>query len=305
MRVHLLLATFTLTVAAASGCVSLGEHEELEQDAKATRKALADTRSKLADKEKDLLSSSQKNASLTLELAAVEEDHRTIETKQRALEQELAHAEAQSNRSSAELDKIREQLAQTLKDRSRLSSSVDEMRKALDELAKRRAEADARIAEYRGLLERFKTLIDAGKLKVKIVDGRMVVELATDILFGSGSANLSREGRLAIAEVARLLTSIPGRKLQVEGHTDNVPIKTPQYPSNWELAAARALNVLKEMVEAGMPAERVSAASFGDSKPAFANDTTEHKASNRRIEVVLVPDLSSLPGFEELSRTAK
>jgi chemotaxis protein MotB len=98
------------------------------------------------------------------------------------------------------------------------------------------------------------------------------------------------------------LSAIPDRKFQVEGHTDNVPIRTEQFPSNWELASARALTVLKTMVDAGMPAARVSAASFGDSKPAASNDSSDGKAQNRRIEIVVVPDLSTLPGFEELQK---
>ena len=150
----------------------------------------------------------------------------------------------------------------------------------------------------------FQSLIDAGKLKVEIVDGRMVVVLASDVLFASGSANLSRDGKSAIGEVAALLADIPDRKFQIEGHTDNVPIRTAVYPSNWELASARALTVLKTMLEAGMPADRISAASFGDSKPARDNETPEGKAANRRIEIVVTPDLSTLPGFEELNRVA-
>ena len=173
---------------------------------------------------------------------------------------------------------------------------------ALAELKKRKEETEARVAEFKGLLEKFKKLIDSGKLKVRIKEGRMVVELATDILFASGSASLSKDGTAAIAEVAELLKSIPDRKFQIEGHTDNVPLSKGAYKSNWELASARALTVLHTMVDAGLEAERISAASYGDSRPAKPNDSPENKAANRRIEIVLVPDLSSLPGFEELQK---
>jgi len=154
------------------------------------------------------------------------------------------------------------------------------------------------------LLRKFKKLIDAGKLKVKIVDGRMVVELATDVLFDSGSAKLSDAGKAAIVEVSQVLATIGERSFQVEGHTDNVPIATAQYPSNWELAAGRALTVMKTMIESGMPAARISAASYGDQRPVKSNDTAEGKAANRRIEIVLVPDLSGLPGFDELIKAS-
>lgn len=219
-------------------------------------------------------------------------------SRARSLEEALAAERAKARGLEAEKAAI-------VKDRSRLESSVGEMQLALAELSKRKAEADARITEYRELLARFQSLIDAGKLRVKIVEGRMVVELASDVLFAPGSATLSKEGKAAIVEVAGLLASIQDRKFQVEGHTDNVPIATAMYPSNWELGAARALTVLKTMADAGMPPTRISAATFGDSKPAQPNDTPEGKAANRRIEIVVVPDLSSLPGFDELNRTAK
>jgi chemotaxis protein MotB len=216
----------------------------------------------------------------------------------------LAKEEAKSADYAARIAKLEGDLANTLKDRSSLQASVEEMKAALADLQKRKVEADARIAEFRGLLDKFKSLIDAGKLKVKIVDGRMVVELATDVLFASGSAKLSEEGKAAITEVAGVLASIPNRSFQVEGHTDNVPISTAQYRSNWDLAAARAITVLRTMAEAGMPEDRISAASFGQSKPARPNDSSEGKAANRRIEIVVVPDLSSLPGFDELKHVS-
>lgn len=200
------------------------------------------------------------------------------------------------------ITELESKLGRNTSDKTKLEASLAETRKALDEAKQRRLESEKRVAEYTDLVRRFKKLVDAGRLSVKIVDGRMVVALSSDVLFPSGSARLSAEGKNAIKEVAQLLVTIPDRKYQVEGHTDNIPIRTPQFPSNWELASARALTVVREMLEAGMPAERVSAASFGDTKPAQANDTPEGRTANRRIEIVIVPDLSSLPGFDELQR---
>ncbi len=258
-----------VVLALGAGCVSSGKYERLESEHRKTVGDLEAERSRATGLEQAL---AQEQASL----ASLQEEKAALETE----------------------------LATILKDRSRLESSVGEMQQALAELSKRKAEADARIAEYQNLLARFRPLIDAGKLRVKIVDGRMVVELASDVLFPSGSAKLSKEGRASIDEVAVLLAGIPDRNFQVEGHTDNVPIHTTAYPSNWDLAADRALNVVKAMVEAGMPAERISAASYGEAKPAQSNETPEGRAANRRIEIVVVPDLSSLPGFEELNRAA-
>ena len=192
--------------------------------------------------------------------------------------------------------------ANLLKDQSQLTNSIEDMQSALRELETRRRAAEARVAEFKSLLDRFKPLMDAGRLRVKIVDGRMVVELATDVLFDSGKAKLSDDGKLAVQEVSGLLVTIPKRAFQVEGHTDNVPISNARFPNNWVLASARALTVVETMIEAGMPPVRLSGASYGEHKPVGDNETDAGRARNRRIEIVVVPDLSSLPGFDELKQ---
>ena len=217
----------------------------------------------------------------------------------------IVNLQAEITRLQKELDRLNAEKAAMLKDKTELQSSVEEMQGALAELERRKAEVEARLGEFRSLLDRFKPLVDAGRLRVKIVDGRMVVELASDILFQSGSAALGKEGRATIEEVTGLLASIPDRSFQVEGHTDDVPIRSERFPSNWELAASRAVTVVKTMVAAGMPQGRISAASLGETRPAMPNDSKENRAANRRIEIVVVPDLSKLPGFEQLKKLAE
>ena len=288
---HFLALTLLIALAATSGCVPKKKHLQTQADAAKREAALQEqlegerTRGQAA-------------------LAAEQAKSAELQARVEALEAELAKAREDIAALEKDREKLQTDLAAMVADKSSLQGSVDEMKRALDELARRKAESDARVAEFRKLLERFKALIDAGKLKVKIVDGRMVVTLATDVLFASGQASLSKEGVTAVQEVSQVLASIPGRKFQVEGHTDNVPIKTAQFPSNWELASARSITVVKTMIEAGMPADRISAASFGESRPVAKNTTAEGRTSNRRIEIVLVPDLSSLPGFDELNRAA-
>lgn len=273
-----------------NGCVMQSTFDALQKDYDNTRATLQQRESENADLK----------AALGKEKAALEKEKATS----RELGSQIKSLQAELERTIKAREALEAEKSAMLSDTSRLQASIEEMKSALADLARRKAEADARIAEFKSLLGRFKSLIDAGKLKVKMADGRMVVELASDVLFASGSANLSKEGKAAIAEVAQLLAEIPDRKFQIEGHTDNVPIATAQYPSNWELASARAVTVLKTMVDAGMPVDRISAASYGDSKPALPNDTSEGRAANRRIEIVVVPDLSSLPGFEELNRVS-
>ena len=279
-------------------CVTTGKYDALQNTLDATQAKLNKSQLNLqdeADKVKKLRASEQ-----TLQQRIVD-----LEALRDRLQAEKSQLETDKNALEAKQAELESKLASVVKDKSRLKGSIDDMKQALSELNQRKLKAEQRISEYKQLLQRFQSLIDAGKLKVKIVDGRMVVALATDVLFASGSARLSKEGKDAIAEVSQVLAQIPRRAFQVEGHTDNVPIRTTKYPSNWELAAARSLTVVKEMVAAGMPAERISAASFGEFKPAASNDSEEGRAANRRIEIVVVPDLSSLPGFDELQKAAQ
>ena len=268
----------------STGCVSQGTFDALKKQDDQAQQDLAERNAKVSAQDQEIAGQKKEITDLQAALAAEQKKGEGL---------------------AARIEVMQGNLAKVLKDRSSLKGSVDDMKVALVELQQRKAQAEARIAEYKDLLGKFQSLIDAGKLKVKLTDGRMVVVLATDVLFPSGSANLSKSGKAEIAEVAGLLASIAKRSFQVEGHTDNVPIATAQYPSNWELAAARALTVVKTMVEAGLPAERVSAASYGDTRPAIANDTPEGRAQNRRIEITVVPDLSTLPGFEELQRVTQ
>lgn len=263
------------------GCVSSQDYEAIKADLAKARSELTGSRGEVKD--------------LSIGLTEAQNEIDLLNSRVRELEEEIAIAESRASDAETEL-------AEVLKDRSNLEASVEDMRKALAQLKRMRAHAEARAAEYRAVLAKFKSLIDNGKLKAKIVDGRMVLELQTDILFGSGSAQLSDEGAATIREVGGLLGQIPDRRFQVEGHTDNVPINTKSYPSNWELASARAINVVKEMVDAGLPSKRVSGASFADSRPTATNETDEGRAHNRRIEIVIVPDLSDLPGAEDIEK---
>lgn len=223
-----------------------------------------------------------------------------LEGEVEALEGQVAALKGEIERKESALNELREQNTSMLSNQEGLKGEIDKMKAALQELERRKAETEARMKEFKDLVARFRTMIDAGTLDVRIVNGRMVVVLATDILFGSGSATLSNEGKAALSEVAAILATIEGRDFQIEGHTDNVPIGSDRFPSNWYLASARAIGVVEHMISAGMPADRLSAASYGEFKPVDTNNTKEGKAKNRRIEIVVVPDLSQMPGFKEL-----
>ena len=112
------------------------------------------------------------------------------------------------------------------------------------------------------------------------------IEFKDALLFDSGSADIRAEGRRAIAEVARLLDTLPGRPVLVEGHTDDVPIRTPHFRSNWELSSQRAINVLAALEAGGVPRDRLSARAFADTRPRDVQGTIEdRRLANRRVVV--------------------
>ena len=184
-------------------------------------------------------------------------------------------------------------------ERGTLGGELEQAQKRMEELKKAQAQAEARAAQFRKLVTQFKALTDAGKLQVEIRENRMIVRLGDKILFDPGKTNLKPEGKEALTQVTAVLKDLPNRNFQVAGHTDNVPIKSKKFRSNWDLSTARAVEVLNFMVEKGMEAKRVSAAGYADQSPVVPNDTPENMGKNRRIEITLVPNLDDLPPIDE------
>ncbi len=170
-----------------------------------------------------------------------------------------------------------------------------------ERIEKMDARADAQLANFKELLADMKPLIDRGILKVEVVDGRITLNVASDILFASGSAELSPAGKDTVSDITRLLSKRVGdRDFQVEGHTDDQPINTPQFPSNWHLGAARSIAVVEQMIRQGFPVAHISAASFADHQPSDKNSSEAGRSQNRRIEIALLPDLTEMPGYKKL-----
>ena len=219
-----------------------------------------------------------------------------------ALQDQLAQANDQLADVNSELSGLRSE-------KSNLETQLDQLQKDIDRLsgessanAKLAAAAKKRLATFQKMLERFKSMVESGKLKIKIVNNKMIVEMASAILFPSGKATLSDEGAEALTQVAGILAEISDRKFQVAGHTDNVPIKNHRFKSNWDLSSARAVSVVKHLIENGVPAENISAAGYAETQPAADNATEEGKAQNRRIEIVLQPALDELPDLSALEK---
>ena len=252
------------------GTVGCGYSEE-EMQARLTR---------IEELEGQLNESQQERSELEARLQAVEGQNAELVERLRALGQEVEGLEAQ---------------------RGNLQSSLAETQRALDELRARERQAQARLDTFRSMLERFQSMIDSGRLRVRIVRNRMLIELSDNILFDSGRADLKEEGEQALTEIVQVLRSIPDRHYQVAGHTDNIPMRSSRFESNWALSSARAVTVARFMIAQGLAADRISAAGYADTQPVASNDTADGRAQNRRIEIVLLPNLDELPDLSALA----
>jgi len=250
--------------------------------------ALTDENAKLKAANQDLEDAKAKLAS--------EKD--VSESSRSELEAKVAELEEQIKAQEAELESLGLR-------KTELSKDLEDKDAALKELRRQQMLVKKRLATLKNILRKFKKLIAAGKLDVKIRRGKMVLELPSAVLFESGKASLSEDGKETLKEVAKVLSKIRQQEFQVSGHTDTVPIKTAGYPSNWELSTARAVTVVKFLQDANVSPKELSAAGYSQYQPAAPNTTEKGKAANRRIEIVLMPNMSELPDLSDLEKELK
>ena len=227
------------------------------------------------------------NARLKADLEASQkkqaETEQTLGDKIKELQAQLGQLDETTKTKEAELGKVRGEKAATEQE--------------LNELRRQKEAAEKRIAAYKALQDKFRALVDTGKLQVVFRNGQMTLKLPSGILFPSASAELSKGGQTAIADVVKILLQFKDRRFVVAGHTDIQPIKTAQFKNNWYLSTARANSVVQEMIKAGFPAKSLAAAGYGEFDPVAPNDTEQGREQNRRIEIILVPNLEELPSL--------
>ena len=124
-------------------------------------------------------------------------------------------------------------------------------------------------------------------IEVVVTKGSVSFRISSEVLFNSGEANLSGAGKDVISRLVPTLGNAPGYRIVVEGHTDNVPIQTERFPSNWELSTGRAASVVRHLQSQGIQAARMRATGYADTRPIVSNDTAQGRATNRHVEVIL------------------
>lgn len=213
--------------------------------------------------------------------------------------------QTQLNELTARATEMEQRLGIVSGERDRTVTERDRTATELADLRRREQLQAARLASYRNMLQSFRSMISAGQLRVRVVRGRMVIELPAGILFDSGRAELKPEGQQVLTQVASVLTQIRDRDFLVAGHTDNQPLsRGGRYEDNWALSSARATTVVRFLSQNQVPAEHLGAAGYAEFQPARANDTDENRGQNRRVEIILMPNIEELPDLTALDAPA-
>jgi chemotaxis protein MotB len=205
-----------------------------------------------------------------------------------ALEADLAQRRGEIDALNAERERLGGQIGELQGEVGGLGVELDRKQA---ELQRQKAEADRLKSTYEGLMSNLKNELASGQIEIRQLRDGLSVDVAQEILFASGSAELDRSGQEVLTRVSGELKKTP-YEILVGGHTDNVPIGpglVDRYPSNWELAAARASSVVRLFEGAGIDAKRLRAVSFGEHHARAGNETPEGRQRNRRIEIRLRP----------------
>lgn len=187
-----------------------------------------------------------------------------LESQKSSLEQQKAALEGQQGSLRSELVTLEKQRAQLQMSSQQTKSRYDGLVRDLDQEVKK------------------------GQLQVRQYKDMLTVEVAEQLFFDSGRATLKESGKALLKKVGEALKGYEDKVIRVVGHTDNVPIATAQFPSNWELSAARATTVVRFLQSAGIPPERLTASGRGEFSPIAPNDDAEGRRKNRRIEITLI-----------------
>src|SRR5437667_1230980 len=213
------------------------------------------------------------------------------------LKRELAEAGKRNEQLKGDLTLKSGELGKTIADlRQRVGTLENDNARLTQELTEAQKAREEKVREvsstYEQLVAKMKGEIDKGQVTISELKGKLTLNLVEAILFDSGKAEVKPDGLVVLGKVIEILKPVTGKSIRIEGHTDNeriVGALTQRYPTNWELSAARAINIARYLQQQGIAPANLSSAAFGELKPVADSATPEGRAKNRRIEIVLVP----------------
>jgi flagellar motor protein MotB len=189
------------------------------------------------------------------------------------------------------LSKYNELLDSSLSQSGVLAEKVNELLELQELLLKQ----DSIVSSVNKLVQDALLGFDSDELKIEIKNGKLYITMQDKLLFASGKADVQEKGIEALKKLADVLNKNENINIEIEGHTDNVPINTIKYADNWDLSVARATSIARVLTgKYKVDSKRITASGRGEFFPLESNSTTEGKAKNRRTEIILSPDLEGL-----------
>lgn len=248
---------------------------------------------------------------LEAEHANEKKAHADTQTELEASQKRIAELLSELKKMGVDVEELSNRLQQEGTEKERLTADLNEMKRALDEYKQRAAQLERIRKRFEVLRTKLEKLTTLG-LKVQIRHNRMVISLPGDVLFASGRDDLRDEGvavLAAVADVIRHDDQLSKRYFQVAGHTDNKPLRSnPKFVDNWGLSAMRARQVLIYLVAptdankggGGLDQRHLHVAGYGETDPVADNGTEEGRQANRRVELVLMPDVEEMLDLKSL-----
>ncbi len=211
------------------------------------------------------------------------------ELDNQALQAQMQHLEKSLSEKNNKLSELETRLGKTANKSAQLENQLAHSQKTA---AEKIQDAEEMLRTQEELIGSLKQEIDDGNIKISKMNDRLSVQIVSKILFPSGSDRVTGEGEAVLKKVSNSLKSIKQNKIQIEGHTDNIPIGpvlAQKFPSNWELSTARATQVVRLLAREEVDPTNMLAAGMAEFAPVASNDTPEGRQQNRRIEIVLIP----------------
>jgi len=305
-RLHkIILLSLVCLVCSLSGCVSknayqgaLDKNSDLNFEMAQQRQQIAQLQADLAEQQQKIADCIEQNSQLQQQAiesdAEIERQSEIYQARQVASQKQLDELLRQKENLQQELNITQERYRQLENLNAEQSATINDLQQGLEreQIAKQ-----ARIAKmastYKKLVDSLESEIKRGEVTISKLQNRLSVNLVQEILFPSGSADLSDAGKKVISQVGDVLKGVEDKDIRIEGHSDNVQLTAnlqQKFPSNWELSAARAANVVRYLQDnVGIAGAKLSIGAYSYYRPVAANDTEEGRAKNRRIQIVLVP----------------
>jgi chemotaxis protein MotB len=275
---------FLIAVAAliiTSGCVKKTEYLRKQAETDGLRQ--------------DVATAWAKNKAMHIQIGNYKKEKEGLISQLQSLKDENEKVRIEKNTLQTSLQKLGEETNRTVKELKQKNSELEGDKQMLEEsiaLLKKSKEKEVKNVSgtYENLLKEMETEIKKGQIVIKELKGKLTLDVLDKILFDSGKVEIKPEGKEVLNRVVDILAVTTGKEILVEGHTDNIPIAgnlSKKYPTNWELSAARAINIVRYLEEQGIDPQILAAVAFSEHRPVAENNTPEGRAKNRRITIIL------------------